>query len=589
MLIIGYNLLLQRMVYRMRRKKICIICGEIKGDYNDDYIKGVEKYANELEYQTTTFSMLSRGMVDTNKEECIYSYINFDEYEGVIFNEHSFSAHKHLARSVEGQIKKRCKVPVVTLGQSSVSEDCFVLDSMRDFEAITEHLILVHGCRRIYFLGGNKADRGRRIQGFKNAVINHGLCEEECISLYGGHWTDCAEKLARDIASGDVEIPEAVVCITDIVAFALIKALFRQGIRVPEDVRVCGYNAHPCAFNSLISVTTFPVRAKECGAKAMNRLHELITGKKETMKMRPPSSLITGKSCGCGTQSPANLKFRLLEAEKEEQQDMYFRNGKLEEAIMDAKTVEQMRDVVRDREYLIPNRDLLAVNLMNGNGEIWCQYMSGNIVTGGAEQVKQGKLFPENNMPPDNINNLHVVPLVYNGVNYGYVIVGYTEPLVYNKHLRSFCHCLSLWCKVMGHGMVEVGAIETSELNTSKREGIPEKANSVKASDVVFGKKNNMIHKIKLDNILYFEALDKKVYAITKNDEYEVNHKLFEIEEICGAKRFMRISKSVVLNLERIGSVKLEEDRSCKVFLSPQLSVRVSRAYIKEFRLQIGM
>ncbi len=573
----------------MRRKKICIICGEIKGDYNDDYIKGVEKYANELEYQTTTFSMLSQGMVDTNKEECIYSYINFDEYDGVIFNEHSFSAHKHLARSVEGLIKKRCKVPVVTLGVSSITEDSFVLDSMRDFEVITEHLIVVHGCRRIYFLGGNKSDRGRRIQGFKNAVISHGLCEEECISLYGGYWTDCAEKLARDIAGGDVEIPEAVVCITDIVAFALIKALFQQGIRVPEDIRVCGYNAHPCAFNSLISVTTFPASAKECGAKAMNRLHELITGKKETMKMRPPFSLITGKSCGCGAQSPANLKFRLLEAEKEEQHEMYFRNGKLEEAIMDAKTVEQMRDIVRDREYLIPNRNLLSVNLLNSNGEIWCQYMSGNIVTGGAEKVKQGKLFPENNMPPDTINNYHVVPLVYNGVNYGYVIVGYTEPLVYNKHLRNFCHCLSLWCKVMGLGWTEVSSVEDSVPALSNQEEVLIKNTAAKQADVVFGKKNNLIHKLKLDNILYFEALDKKVYAITKNEKYEVNLKLFEIEEICADKRFMRISKSVVLNLDRIGSVKMEEDRSCKVFLAPQLSVRVSRAYIKAFRLQIGM
>ena len=74
----------------MNRKKICIISGEMKGDYNDDYMLGAESRANELEYQTVTFSMLSRGTVDTNKEECIYSYINFDEYAGVIFNEHSF-------------------------------------------------------------------------------------------------------------------------------------------------------------------------------------------------------------------------------------------------------------------------------------------------------------------------------------------------------------------------------------------------------------------------------------------------------------------------------------------------------------------
>lgn len=572
----------------MNRKKICIISGEVKGDYNDDYVLGAESRANELEYQTVAFSMLSQGTIDTNKEECIYSYINFDEYEGVIFNEHSFSAHKHLARSIETQIKKHCKVPVVTLGTSSVSEDCFVLDSMRDFETLTEHLIIVHGCRRIYFLGGNKSDRGRRIQGFKNAVITHGL-GEECISLYGGYWTDCAEKLARDIASGDVEIPEAVVCVTDIVAFALIKALFRQGIRVPEDIRVCGYNAHPCAFNSLISVTTFPARAKECGAKAMNRLYELITGKKEAMKMRPAYSIITGKSCGCGTQSPANLRFRLAEAEKEEQQEIYYRNGKLEEAIMEARSVEQMRDVVREREYLLPDMKLLSINLLNNQGEIWCQYMTGSIVTGGADKVQKEKLFPGNGMAPDNINNYHAVPLVYNSVSYGYVIIGYTEPVIYDKHLRRFCHSLALWCRVSENRSLqetEITEVQTTIPNDEEKSG---KSSASMSLDVVFGKKDSMMHKIKTENVLYFESLEKKVYAFTKNGSYEVNQKLFEIEAACADKRFMRISKSIVLNLERISSVKMEEDRSCKVLLTPNMSVRVSRAYIKEFRQQIGM
>ena len=54
-------------------------------------------------------------------------------------------------------------------------------------------------------------------------------------------------------------------------------------------------------------------------------------------------------------------------------------------------------------------------------------------------------------------------------------------------------------------------------------------------------------------------------------------------------KRFMRISKSIVINMDKIGSVKMEEDRSCKVFFSPQISVRVSRNYIKDFRARIGM
>lgn len=576
----------------MERRKICIICGEMKGDYNDDYVIGVEQHANELEYQTVTFSMLCEGTADTNKEESVYSYINFEEYDGVVFVERSFAAHKHLARSVETLIRNKCNVPVVTIGTSTISRDCFKQDNAQDFEVLTDHLIVVHGCKRIYCLGGAKTDKNRRIQGFIQSVNKHGLSEEECLSLYGGYWSDCAEKLAADIASGDIEMPEAVVCITDIVALALIKALFRQGIRVPEDVRVCGYDAHPCAFNSLISVTTFPVKTKECGAKAMNRLHELITGKMEVVKMRPFGSIITGQSCGCGTQSPANLRFRLAEAEKEELQEMYYLNGRLEETIMEATTMPMMRDVIRDREYLIPNIKMLSINLLEPDGRVWCQYMSGNIVSGGAEPVEVGKLFSKNSVPPDTVHNFHVVPIVYNGVNYGYAMVGYREPLVYNKHLKRFCHSLALWCRVVRRNAQEVPDISKDHnliRETAKEEEVVIDTNLQKGSDSVFGKKDNMIHKIKIEQILYFESLEKHVFAITKAGEYEVSQRLFELENMYSDKKFMRISKSVVINLDRIESVKLEEDRSCKVFFSPRMSIRVSRTYLKDFRTRIGM
>jgi len=160
-------------------KNICIINGEMKEDYSDGYIIGAEKRANELGYRTTVFSMMCSGMVDTNNEECVYSYINFDDYDGVLFVEHSFSAHKHIARSVEGLLKEKCGVPVVSIGNSDVSEDCFALDSMNDFEAITDHLIVVHGCTRIYCLGGNRENNNRRVDGFEKSILKHGLNPEE--------------------------------------------------------------------------------------------------------------------------------------------------------------------------------------------------------------------------------------------------------------------------------------------------------------------------------------------------------------------------------------------------------------------------
>ena len=563
----------------MQKKKICIINGEIRGDYGDGYVIGAEKCANELGYDTTVFSMLSSGTVDTNNEECVYSYIDFEAFDGVLFLEQSFSAHKHIARSVETLLKTNCRVPVVSVGSSDVSEDCFAIDGEKDFEALTDHLIVVHGCTRIYCLGGIQGNNNHRVDGFEKSIAKHGLNPADCMALYGGYWIDCAEKLAKDIACENIEMPEAIVCITDIVAFALIKALFKNGIRVPEDIRVCGYNAHPSAFNSLISITTFPVDTKGCGAEAMNRLHERISGEKAMLMKMPSYSLITGKSCGCGSQSPSNLRFRLAESEKDELQNVYFRNSKLEEECVSIRSVNDLKVIMKDKEYLIPDSKVVALNLFNSDGELECHYLSNTIVNGDGEPVEKNRLFPQQVTLPEDVHNYHVLPIVYAGVHYGYLISGYVDALVHDKYMKRFCRCLALGCRVL------FGGVKNDRIMMYFDEETP----GMKSADTVFGKKNNMMHRLEIDQIYYFEARDRRVFAVTKNGEYEIELKLFELEELLTGRGFMRVSKSVVLNTERVAGVKPEEDRTCLAYFSSQVWVRVSRAYTKEFRSVMGM
>ena len=110
-----------------------------------------------------------------------------------------------------------------------------------------------------------------------------------------------------------------------------------------------------------------------------------------------------------------------------------------------------------------------------------------------------------------------------------------------------------------------------------------------KASDTVFGKKNNVMHRLSVEQILYFEAREKREYAVTKSGQYEVNQRLFEIEEVFSNRGFLRVSKSVVLHTEKVVGVKMEEARSCLAYFSSQMFARVSRSYVKEFRKKMGM
>lgn len=63
------------------------------------------------------------------------------------------------------------------------------------------------------------------------------------------------------------------------------------------------------------------------------------------------------------------------------------------------------------------------------------------------------------------------------------------------------------------------------------------------------------VERFNLQSVYYFEALDEKVFAYTKEKVYEVKARLYEVEQAYSASYFVRCSKSVVLNLMLLESI----------------------------------
>lgn len=68
----------------------------------------------------------------------------------------------------------------------------------------------------------------------------------------------------------------------------------------------------------------------------------------------------------------------------------------------------------------------------------------------------------------------------------------------------------------------------------------------------IVANKNNEIYFIELKDIICFFSKDKYIYIRTKNDEYRVKYKLYEIEEKLDKRIFIRISKSCIINMEQV-------------------------------------
>lgn len=91
------------------------------------------------------------------------------------------------------------------------------------------------------------------------------------------------------------------------------------------------------------------------------------------------------------------------------------------------------------------------------------------------------------------------------------------------------------------------------------------------------------------EHILYIETVDKKVFIYGKDEIYNCNYKLYQLEEMLLESHFFRISKSIILNVLAIQCLEPEDGRRLKVTLENEERLLVSRQYVNDIKLKLGM
>lgn len=91
------------------------------------------------------------------------------------------------------------------------------------------------------------------------------------------------------------------------------------------------------------------------------------------------------------------------------------------------------------------------------------------------------------------------------------------------------------------------------------------------------------------DDIFYFESVDDKVFAYCEKEVLELKTKLYELESRLSSRGFIRISKSMILNLSRAKSFNPSLGGRFEAVLSNGEKILISRQYVQELKKQLGV
>jgi len=92
------------------------------------------------------------------------------------------------------------------------------------------------------------------------------------------------------------------------------------------------------------------------------------------------------------------------------------------------------------------------------------------------------------------------------------------------------------------------------------------------------------MYEVALSDIFYIESVENKVFLYTKNNVYETKYKLYELEEMLNNKSFLRISKSTIVNLMKIDSIKPALNSRFTAVLKSGEHLVITRKYVPDLK-----
>jgi len=275
---------------RVRTHTIGLILPDIANPFYHAFVAGVEEIAAEKD----TLVMLCCSHDDP----------------GIALQ----SLRKLLARDVDGVILASClvpglsdrgdldsgKQPVVFADLPGRTGTSVVMDLENAGYSATRHL-LGHGYHRVGLIT-HEQDFENILPlnaGYKRALAEAGATPNDDWIIRVGAFDEHSGRVGVEKLLSLAVPPEAIFCITDLIALGAIRELQSRGLKVPADIAVVGFNDIPEAACCNPPLTTVAAPARELGAESFSRLFLLINGSPLPEPGEPlPTRLIVRESCG---------------------------------------------------------------------------------------------------------------------------------------------------------------------------------------------------------------------------------------------------------------------------------------------------
>ncbi len=193
---------------------------------------------------------------------------------------------------------KAAGFPFVVIGPPEMEDANYIdVDNVRGAQMAVSHLLRL-GRQRIGLIAGplNLFSARHRMQGYRQALERDGRALDPHLVVEGNYTEKSGYLAARTLLRHHVD---AIFACNDLMAIGAMRAIEENGLCVPDDVSVIGFDDTPTISPTAIALTTVRQPIDQLGQTAIQALIDLLAGTLATPhQVVLPVELIVRETCG---------------------------------------------------------------------------------------------------------------------------------------------------------------------------------------------------------------------------------------------------------------------------------------------------
>lgn len=273
-----------------------LVLRDLKNPFFSLVVQSIEKKTSELRYNL----MLTSSADREEQEELQIAHFRDIGVSGMII---ASMGHQHQATNGILQLQKE-KFPFVMVSYVKNEDISYIgTDHVYGAQIATEHLIRL-GYKRIGYINSEEGDvlGDLRQQGYERALKSNGyqVDKENTYRLpFQGIWNQYQAGYQVGVQFAKLpNRPDAIFAFNDLIALGFEQAVLTQGLKVPEDVAIVGFDDIERNLYAPVPLTTVHPPTSRIGTLAVETLLKMIGGDQSVTRTFLRPQLVIRESCG---------------------------------------------------------------------------------------------------------------------------------------------------------------------------------------------------------------------------------------------------------------------------------------------------